>query len=60
MAREQGKTLREVVVELGWMSEQEFDEATSPEAICRLGSPVRSNPVQRTGEAPDAAQETLL
>jgi aspartate ammonia-lyase len=41
LAREQGKSLREVVVELAWMSGEEFDEATSPEAICRLGSPVR-------------------
>jgi hypothetical protein len=23
------------------MSAQEFDEATSPEAVCRLGSPVQ-------------------
>ena len=43
LAREQGKTLRDVVVELGWMSAQEFDEATSPEAVCRLGSPVRKD-----------------
>jgi len=43
MAREQGKTLRVVVVELGWMSAAEFDEAISPEAVCRLGSPARKD-----------------
>jgi len=40
LAREQGKTLRAVVTELGWMSAAEFDEAIGPEAVCRLGSPV--------------------
>jgi aspartate ammonia-lyase len=40
-AKEQGKTLRAVVVENGWMSAEEFDEAISPEAVCRLGSPER-------------------
>jgi aspartate ammonia-lyase len=38
-ARESGRTLREVVVSEGWMTEAEFDEAISPEAVCRLGSP---------------------
>ena len=38
LAREQGQTLRVVVVENGWMSAEEFDEAISPEAVCRLGS----------------------
>jgi aspartate ammonia-lyase len=39
LAKEQGKTLRAVVVENGWMSAEEFDAAISPEAVCRLGSP---------------------
>jgi aspartate ammonia-lyase len=39
LAKEQGKTLRAVVAEMGWMSTAEFDEAISPEAVCRLGSP---------------------
>jgi aspartate ammonia-lyase len=43
LAKEQGKTLRAVVVENGWMSEVEFDEAISPEAVCRLGSPARTS-----------------
>ena len=38
MAREQGKALRAVIVENGWMKEEEFDAAISPEAVCRLGS----------------------
>jgi aspartate ammonia-lyase len=48
LAREQGKTLRVVVVENGWMSAEEFDAAISPEAVCRLGSP-----------APAARKETM-
>ncbi len=54
MAKEQGKSLREVVVELGWMSGEEFDEATSPEAVCRLGSPARKHAAHR-----DAAKEKV-
>jgi aspartate ammonia-lyase len=41
-AREQDGTLREIVVQLGWMTAAEFDEAISPEAVCRLGSPQRA------------------
>jgi aspartate ammonia-lyase len=41
LAKEQGKTLRLVVTENGWMSAAEFDKAISPEAVCRLGSPAR-------------------
>ena len=43
LAREQGKTLRLVVTENGWMTAAEFDEAISPEAVCRLGSPGRKD-----------------
>jgi aspartate ammonia-lyase len=43
LAREQGRTLRAIVTENKWMSAAEFDEAISPEAVCRLGSP----PVRR-------------
>jgi len=39
IAKTEGKALRAVVVAMGWMSEAEFDEAISPEAVCRLGSP---------------------
>jgi aspartate ammonia-lyase len=39
LAREQGRTLRAIVTENKWMSAAEFDEAISPEAVCRLGSP---------------------
>jgi aspartate ammonia-lyase len=46
MASAQGKALRAVVVENGWMSAEEFDEAISPEAVCRLGSPMRITRVE--------------
>jgi hypothetical protein len=48
LAKQQSRTLRAVVVESGWMSAEEFEEAISPEAVCRLGSP-----------APMARQETM-
>jgi aspartate ammonia-lyase len=38
-AKEQGKTLRTLVIEQKWMTADEFDQAISPEAVCRLGSP---------------------
>jgi len=47
-AKEESKTLRAVVIDSGWMSQKEFDEAISPEAVCRLGSP-----------APAARKETM-
>ncbi len=46
-AREQGMTLREIVTELGWMTAAEFDEAISPEAVCRLGSPQRAAEISK-------------
>ena len=39
LAKEQAMTLRAVVVENEWMTANQFDEAISPEAVCRLGSP---------------------
>jgi aspartate ammonia-lyase len=54
MAKEQGKSLRVVVTELGWMSGEEFDEATTPEAICQMGSPVHKHAAHRS-----AAKEKL-
>ena len=61
LARDQGKTLRTVVAEMGWMSTQEFDAATSPEAVCRLGSPACKIAQPRTNTTPrDAAKETRL
>jgi aspartate ammonia-lyase len=60
LAREQGKTLRAMVVEMGWMSAAEFDEAIGPEAVCRLGTPGRKDAAQRDAATPgDAAEETL-
>jgi len=51
LAQEQGKTLRAVVVEQNWMTADEFDNAISPEAVCRLGSPQvgRREDVKRQG-----------
>jgi aspartate ammonia-lyase len=40
-ARAQGKTLRAVVLENGWMSASAFDVCISPEAVCRLGTPAQ-------------------
>ena len=40
-ASERRCSIREVVLAEGVLSEQEFDELTTPEAVCRLGSPER-------------------
>lgn len=36
-AKEQNKTVRQIVIEQKLMSPQEFDQCISPEAVCRLG-----------------------
>ena len=41
-SKEEGKTLRTIVIEQNWMTADEFDQAISPEAVCRLGSPAVS------------------
>jgi len=33
-----GKSIRETVLELGWMTAEEFAAVITPEAVCRLGS----------------------
>jgi aspartate ammonia-lyase len=38
-ARMEGKTVRTIVVELGYMSSEQFDQLVSPETVNRLGSP---------------------
>jgi aspartate ammonia-lyase len=43
-ARDQGSGLREVAVESGLVTEEEFDALTSPERVTRLGSPVIDPP----------------
>jgi len=40
VAKEQGKSVREVVLDAGHMKAHEFDEMISPEAVNRLGSPM--------------------
>jgi aspartate ammonia-lyase len=37
MARRDGRGLKEAAVASGWITAEEFDEATSAEAVCRLG-----------------------
>jgi aspartate ammonia-lyase len=41
LGRETGRTIREVVLAEGWLTEAEFEELISPEAVCRLGSETR-------------------
>ncbi len=43
-ARRSGKSIREVVVERGLLSAEQYDRRLSPEAVTRLGSPPRSQP----------------
>jgi aspartate ammonia-lyase len=38
-ARREGRGLKEVAIDYGWVTEEEFLEATSAEAVCRLGFP---------------------
>ncbi|HOU54893.1 MAG TPA: aspartate ammonia-lyase [Myxococcota bacterium] len=49
-ARETGRTIREVVVDQGWLTAAEFDQWISPERVCRLGSP--EVPGRRGGGTP--------
>ncbi len=37
IARREGRGIKEVAVDSGWVTAEQFDEATSPEAVCRLG-----------------------
>jgi aspartate ammonia-lyase len=36
-ARREGRALKDVAIDYGWVTEEQFAEATSPEAVCRLG-----------------------
>jgi aspartate ammonia-lyase len=36
-ARREGRGLKDVAIDYGWVTEEEFLQATSPEAVCRLG-----------------------
>jgi aspartate ammonia-lyase len=38
-ARREGRAIKDVAVRSGWLTAEQFDEATSPEAVCRLGFP---------------------
>jgi aspartate ammonia-lyase len=39
-ARREGRGIKDAAVASGWLTAEQFDEATSPEAVCRLGFPV--------------------
>jgi len=38
-ARETGRTIKETALAEGMLTAEQFAELTSPEAVCRLGSP---------------------
>ncbi len=40
-AREHRLTIKEAAIDGGFLTPEQFDELTSPEAVCRLGSPTR-------------------
>ena len=42
LAKEQTRSIREVVNEQGWLTGEAFDALISPEAVCRLGTPNRA------------------
>jgi aspartate ammonia-lyase len=50
LQKESGRSLRETVISFGLLSETEFDQLTSPEAVCKLGGPCGA-PKQTTGGA---------
>ena len=43
-ARSRGKTIREVVIERGLLTAEQFDALISPERVTRLGYPLREQP----------------
>jgi aspartate ammonia-lyase len=51
-ARENGKSVREIVLERGLISGPEFDQLISPERVMRLGHPLRE-PQKRKDETTD-------
>jgi aspartate ammonia-lyase len=44
LARNEGKRIREVVIERGFLSAEEFEKLISPESVSRLGSPSPEEP----------------
>jgi aspartate ammonia-lyase len=43
-AQNEGKTIRDVVIERGLLTEEQFDQVISPERVTRLGSPMKRRP----------------
>lgn len=60
-ARESGKTVRQVVIELGWLTPVEFDQLITPEAVCRLGSEMNStSPTDRELSVQQPEEKAVL
>jgi aspartate ammonia-lyase len=57
LAKEHNRSIRETVIAQGWLTGGEFDVLISPEAVCRLGTPVCSPGFSRSespeGETPN-------
>jgi aspartate ammonia-lyase len=47
VARETGRSVREVVLEHAWLSVTEFEALIGPEAVCRLGHPSKAPVAER-------------
>jgi len=54
-AAETGRSIRQTAVEEGFLTPKQFDELVSPEAVCRLGSPVL---LRREEDGPPNAKGT--
>jgi aspartate ammonia-lyase len=47
LARESGRSVREVVLDQGWLTVAEFEALITPEAVCRLGHAPASPAIER-------------
>jgi aspartate ammonia-lyase len=52
LAREHGASIRQTVVQQGWLAGSEFDALISPEAVCRLGMACREAPANGRTHGP--------
>ena len=43
LAREEHRSVREIVLDQGLLTQEQFEELISPEAVCRLGMPTRNS-----------------
>ncbi len=58
-AKEQGGSIRETVINQGWLTGAEFDVLISPEAVCRLGTPDKRSSVSAARRHPSQATAAL-